>query len=214
MVVRKQKNYMNTYDIVLEKDNKKIIMTFQGNLDLYIGIVSEKEDDKPFEITQENYVIYSMFEKLYNDIKNCQVYQVYPRINSENESEEEWQLESLDEEESRIKDMNEDLAKYRKYDEMSVFKNDKVEWHCDDYPYDKAAILTIEKKDDKFLVNVEDKDKNHFFNGVRIRNSGSRHQPYNMVFMRMFNELQEYDPNFHQIHLNEIEYQKKLQLKR
>lgn len=214
MVVRKQKNYMNTYDIVLEENNKKIIITFQGNLDLYFGIVSDKEDDKPFEITQENYAIYSAFEKLFNDIKEAQVYQIYPRINFENESEEEWQLESLDEEKARIKDLNEELLKYRKYDEKSVFKDGKVEWHCDDFPYDEAPILTIEKKDDKFLINVKDKNRNHFFNGIRIRNSGSRHQPYNIVFMRMFNELQEYDPNHHQIHLNELEYQKKLKLKR
>ena len=47
-----------------------------------------------------------------------------------------------------------------------------------------------------------------------MRNSGSRYSPHNIVFMRMFNELQEYYPEYHQIHMEEIEYQKKLQLKR
>jgi len=214
MVVRKKKNYMNTYDIVLEKNNKKLIMTFQGNLDLYLGIVSEYDDNIPFEITKENYTIYSAFENLYNDIKNGQVFKRYPKDVTESEAEEEWQLESLDEEEMRIKELNENLMKYREYEETPLFKNEKIEWHCDDEPYDEAAILTIEKKDDKFLVNINDNSKYKVYKGVRIRNSGSRHQPYNIVFMRMFNELQEYDPNCHQIHFDELNYQKKLQLRR
>jgi len=214
MVVRKQKNYMNTYDIVLEKDNKKLIITFQGNLDLYWGIVRDENDDKPFEITQENYAIYNAFEKLYEDIKNGNVYKVIPRAIPENEAEEEWQLESLDEEENRVKELNDGLLEYRKYDETPVFRNNRIEWHCDDEPYEESAVLSITKEGDKFLVNIEDHEKEHIFTGVRLRNSGSRHQPYNIVFMRMFNELQEYDPKHHQIHFAELEHQKKKVLKR
>ena len=214
MVVRKQKNYMNTYDIVLEKDNKKLIITFQGNLDLYWGMVREENDNQPFEITQENYTIYNAFEKLYNDIKDGKVYKMFPRTIPENESEEEWQLESLDEEESRIKELNDGILEYRKYDENPLFKDDKIEWHCDDEPYEESAVLSITKKDDKFLVDIVDPEKEHIFAGVRLRNSGSRHQPYNIVFMRMFNELQEYDPKNHQIHFAELEHEKKKVLKR
>ena len=50
--------------------------------------------------------------------------------------------------------------------------------------------------------------------GVRFRNSGSTYDPYNIIFMRMFQKLQEYIPEYHQIHLEELEYQKRLLRKR
>ena len=45
---------------------------------------------------------------------------------------------------------------------------------------------------------------------VRIRNSGSRYGYFNVIFMRMYNKLCQYEPNFHQIHIEEYMYQKKL----
>ena len=44
---------------------------------------------------------------------------------------------------------------------------------------------------------------------VRISNSGSRHNPYNILFMDMYNKLKEYEPNSHQIHLEEYLYNQK-----
>ena len=49
---------------------------------------------------------------------------------------------------------------------------------------------------------------------IRFRNSGSLYDPFNMIFMRMFNKLQNYDPEYHQIHFEEINYAKKLSLKK
>ena len=49
---------------------------------------------------------------------------------------------------------------------------------------------------------------------IRFRNSGSRYNPFNIIFMKMFNKLQEYNPEYHQIHIEELEYQKKLTLKK
>ena len=49
--------------------------------------------------------------------------------------------------------------------------------------------------------------------GIRFRNSGSRYDPFNIVFMRMFLKLQQVDDinDFgHQIHIEEFLYQKRL----
>ena len=49
---------------------------------------------------------------------------------------------------------------------------------------------------------------------IRFRNSGSTYDPFNIIFMRMFNKLQEYIPEYHQIHIEEMNYSKKRTLKK
>ena len=67
----------------------------------------------------------------------------------------------------------------------------------------------------EFTTQEYIKGYDHDFNSpnyipIRFRNSGSTYTPFNNVFMGMFNQLQEYDPNYHQIHIEEYLYQKKL----
>ena len=45
---------------------------------------------------------------------------------------------------------------------------------------------------------------------MRIRNSGSNYNPFNCIFMRMFQKLQEVDNDYHQIHFEELEYKRLL----
>jgi hypothetical protein len=45
---------------------------------------------------------------------------------------------------------------------------------------------------------------------IRFRNSGSTYDPFNIVFMKMYQRLQEYNPDYHQIHIEETIYQKTL----
>ena len=49
--------------------------------------------------------------------------------------------------------------------------------------------------------------------GIRFRNSGSTYTPFNNVFMGMFNQLQEYEPDYHQIHIEEVLYRQKVKKK-
>ena len=49
--------------------------------------------------------------------------------------------------------------------------------------------------------------------GIRFRNSGSTYTPFNNVFMRMYNQFLEYEPDFHQIHIEEILYKEKVKKK-
>jgi hypothetical protein len=204
---------MGTYDIMLEEDGKKLIITFQGNLDLYWQMFSENKDELlTITITKENYAIYSVFERLFNDIKDCNVAKItYDSTNEVDEYEKERMLQEV----KWAEEHNRDLKEYRKYDPESVFKGGTIEWHCDDEPYEESNVLTITKVNDEFKVHIAVPNKYSFNNNyVRIRNSGSRHSPYNQVFMRMFNELQQYDPQKHQIDIEELLYSKKKILKR
>ena len=58
MVVRKEKNHMGTYDIIIEEEEQSFVMTFQGNLDLYCQLI--KKDYK----NQENVPIESISPKI------------------------------------------------------------------------------------------------------------------------------------------------------
>ena len=91
----------------------------------------------------------------------------------------------------------------------------------DEEDYLIADRVSIEKIDDTYVLKftrpelTEDKFSFRTIGNIsiRFRNSGSRYDPFNIIFMRMFNKLQEYNPEYHQIHLEELSYQKKLTLK-
>ena len=78
---------------------------------------------------------------------------------------------------------------------------------------DEASRFVLAPNDDYYILTFY-KSKNYLFQsyGVRIRNSGSRYNHFNVPFMRMYHRLCEYDyeSNYHQIHMEEYLYQKKL----
>ena len=68
----------------------------------------------------------------------------------------------------------------------------------------------IANNKDSFKLTFTFKEK--WTRSIRFRNSGSSYQPFNILFMDVFNKLQEYDPNYHQMHIEEYAYQKKLKI--
>ena len=91
MEIIKIKNNRYSYDFYLKEDDKELRISFGGNLDLYWSLTkkninlkqikpselykeSKKELKETFTLTKENYYIYTLFENLYNDIKECKLY--------------------------------------------------------------------------------------------------------------------------------------------
>ena len=74
-------------------------------------------------------------------------------------------------------------------------------------------MLEIKYQEDKYIITFHQGKEDFGFPtyAIRFRNSGSRYEPYNLAFMNMYNSLSEYDPNYHQIHIEEYLYNKKLQ---
>ena len=199
MNINKIKNNMQTYDFYLKKDGKILKIMYAGNLDLYLMLENDKTlpDNENiilhFDITKENYEIFKLFDSLYKDIITGNIF----------------------------KDIDEKLSyNYKNSYEYSILvDNDlNINWISDDGPPELEDVLRITKIDDdtyRLFFYRNDKPLDCGFKSsinitIRIRNSGSRYNPFNCAFMRMYQELQKIDPNYHQIHFEEIEYLKKI----
>ena len=190
--------------INFHEDTCDLSISFQGNFDLYWSIRSKEAGDKhSFVITKENYQVYLLFDKLYSDIKNINIFG--------NETEED-------------KDYyrNYNASKYRE-----LFNEDTktITWYSDEVNHDVSNFLKIKKENDTFKLDfftqndIEgyDRDfKTAFYIPIRFRNSGSSYDPFNCVFMNMYNDLKDVDDVLdygHQIHIGEILYKQKIKHK-
>ena len=193
------------FDFELREENKILRIFFAGNLDLYMTLgdgepIPENTEEKiVFEITKENYEIYSYFEALYHDIISGKVF------------EEDIFLEDIP---------SFDYKKTYEYQKL-VDQEQKIHWISDDGPSDLEDQLVIQKGEDKyqliFIRNEKPLDygfKSSYNITIRFRNSGSQYSPFNCVFMRLYQQLQNIETDYHQIHFEEIEYQKKKEKKR
>lgn len=194
-------------DVLLEEDNKKFEIYFAGNLDLYWNIRSKEESDRhSFTITKENGELYRLFETLYNDIENINIFGV-----------DSYTAEEIEELKDRYRKYN-----LSRYNELFDKYNKTITWHSDETAYEVSNILKIKKEEDSFEIefsiqphiNGYDRDfnsPNHI--PIRFRNSGSMYLPFNYVFMRMYKELIKLDDVSdygHQMTIDEFQYVKKL----
>lgn len=215
MEVIKKVGNQSGYDFYLKQDNKILKIVFGGNLDLYWNLILHEEKPKydeiteKFIITKENYFIYSLFEKLMNDVKEANIYE--PEEGDDifgNTTEED------------CKRWNERLKNRYNYHELFDSNTETITWHSDDEEYSVADRVKINKVDDTFVLeftrpNLTRDNFGYRMAGsvsIRFRNSGSRYDEFNIPFMRMYNTMQDYDPNYHQIHPEELNHQKKLTL--
>ena len=193
--------------IFIEEDNSNYLSIFYGgNLDLYWTIHSNKrtlENDSKtdtFTITKENYKLYNLFENLYNDIKEINLFE----------------------------DFEEDKDRYRvynqsNYQELFDEKNKTITWYSDETAHEIANYLKIKKEKNCFIISfniqeyIEGYDRDFaslYYIPIRFRNSGSRYDPFNIIFMRMYEKLKDVDDTNeygHQIHMEEFLYEKEHQ---
>lgn len=213
--------------ILFEENNKFLRFTFGGNGDLYWTIHSKSDnDEKTFVITKENYKVYTLFEQLFSDIENINIFDE-ENIPFYIETEEE-KYEYL---KNRKKEIEREKNKYKlfnhsNYNELYDNNNKIITWYSDETAHKVANILKIKKVEDIFkiefhtqpYINGYDKDF-HSTNyiPIRFRNSGSSYDPFNIVFMRMYNKMNKLDDINdigHQLHIEEYLYNKKKKLTR
>ncbi len=202
MEVERTKNkycISDTYDYYLIDNEKVLTIFFAGNLDLYLMIndnelIKYKENKTMnFDITKADYDLFCLFDSLYKDIIKCKIF-----------------------------DMKSVKSTFRfEYDKL-VDDKKCINWVSDEDREEIADSLKISKlSNDVYRLMFYRNDKIPEFGfkspkyiSVRIRNSGSRYKPFNCVFMKMYNELQNLDPNYRQMCFEEIKYIKKLDKKR
>ena len=116
-----------------------------------------------------------------------------------------------------------DENKYRlfnlsNYNELFDKENNTITWYSDETNHEVANILKIRKESKSFelefyiqpYIEGYDRDFNSLYHiPIRFRNSGSSYDPFNIVFMRMYEKMKQvYDINDygHQIHIEEYLY--------
>ena len=190
-------------NIFLEEKNITLAITFGGNGDLYWSIrnynkdIEKEERVDSFYITKENYELYFLFEKLYEDIKEINLF------------------ESFEE--------NKDLYRrygYDNYHELFDEENKTITWYSDETAHEVANYLKIVKEDNRFKIEFYtqeykkgyDPDFNSlYYIPVRFSTSGSRYGYFYIPFMEMYQGLKKVeDANEygHQIHMEEYLYEK------
>ncbi len=216
-------NEYQTKDIYLTEGKKTLIIMFGGTGDLY-WIINNKDCKKDeeyshdcFEITKENYQIYSLFEQLIDDIKNINIFDKKEMEFSPYVEKESEYLEEIEFYKNRYRKYN---TSY--YNDLYDEKTNIITLVSDETGFEVANKVQIIKNEEKFKIEFltqpyidgYEREGNMLgIMGIRFRNSGSRYDPFNIVFMRMFLKLQQVDDinDFgHQIHIEEFLYQKRL----
>lgn len=225
MIITRNKGSESGYDYSFKEDNKTLHIMFCRNLDLYWSLETNKEYEtyeemikelyETFTITKENYQIYTLFKTLLDEIKEAKVYN--PSKNYITEDDELIELPPSPEEIIQTEQRNKELKNEIGY--QRIIDGESINWHSDDEPYEIADVLRISEEDDKIILEFyrpELKGEKLSMRQpntvtIRFRNSGSYYLPFNIVFMRMYLQLQEYDPDldnkYHQIHIEELPYQ-------
>ena len=180
------------YEIITNEGS--IYISFENNMDLYWtyvcqGNILKHSDSKELYITKENYEIYNFFDALYNSVVHYSVYEENKNFFSSEYIP--WAVNENNPE--------------------ALVSNGIITWHSDDYVYEKASKFSVEKMDDEYKITFTkskmDNDDGLFVTfSVRISNSGSRYNPFNILFMKMYLNLKNYDPNYRQIHMEEVLY--------
>ena len=86
------------------------------------------------------------------------------------------------------------------YKELFDKDNNTITWYSDETNHDFANILKIKKEEDSFKLefylqpHVDGFDED-FTIPIRFCNSGSQYDPFNVIFMRMYNKMVNIDFN-------------------
>ena len=179
MEIKKKLNFEGTYDIQLVKDGKKLTILWARVLDLYMVLEDgerlpfRKTKSIDFDINVEDKEIYGLFDKLYNDVIDGNIF------------------ETASKKKDRITLYNYNLL---------VDENKNIVWVSDDGRFDEVDRMQISKKDNSYRLTFtrtenqsigEFKDPYAIY--VRLRTSGSRYDPFYVPFIRMFRSLQGID---------------------
>lgn len=96
-----------------------------------------------------------------------------------------------------------------------LYQDDSIYYLSDDFIEEEASSFRVTKEEDLFKITFKKSYSKEYFNtfSVRIRNSGCRYGYFNIAFMNLYNNLVEYSKEqYHQIHIEEYLYNKKLTL--
>lgn len=205
MEIKKERSDVGTLDIrIIESEDKHLDITFGGTGDIYWILdnqeVADVEEDPmydTFTIPASETDIYKIFEELYDDLINGNIY--YPE-----------QLPSYylaidpaaqEKENKRCEKSNKEIKESSRY--KALVNNGFITFYSDEELKTNAEIVRISKRDDcillEFLRQTKKDEQNQtrlpgwYF--IRIRLNGCTYTPCEIVFWRHFDNLQKYEPS-------------------
>lgn len=213
----------NVTRIMFSRDDFKhyLEVCFVGNLNLYFTLVGLDEGNT-FLIGKDNYEIYEIFDSLYKEILNGGNLEITEEENnflkmecSMYEKGYHLELAEMEKRREKTRQLNLRIASV-----MSLIKDDKVIWRSDDFPAENAPFFIIHKLSNAYELEFGESTStkklddfqefplhdaaNESWISVRLRNSGSRYEPFNTCFMHAYNKMLELDPKYHQIGIEEF----------
>lgn len=177
-------------DVYLINEEKYVAFSLKGTGDVYWWLKRtdgysyefDAHNKDEFIIDKENIEIYNLFDQLFSDIENVDIY------------DESFNEDKTKAEIRRYKD------RFRKNGEGNYFdlynKEEKtITWYSDETANEVCNYLKIKKKEDSFELDFHTqpyipgycRDFNtSTYIPIRFRNSGSKYNPFNAVFLRMY----------------------------
>ena len=150
-----ERNDENYYNIELQRDSDKTLsIFFGGNLDLYFSLENFKSDPT-FVIGKDSFEIYALFDKLYQDVINADIYG--------NITEEEIDhiifMSEINKNDYH-KEIEKELKrreKYRKFLKNShqyknLVQDNVIIWMSDEYFAEIAPFLKIKKQANAYIL--------------------------------------------------------------
>jgi hypothetical protein len=196
-IKREKRQNKYYYDYYLTNDDVTLKIMHGEQNDLYFMCLTDKKEET-LRITKENYELYVLFKKIIEDIQN-------PKI-----------FELTEEDVKNSQDLYELKEKYNRWNQAlknsnynMLYHQGKVHYFSDDEKKELANSFIIEEQEDEILVTFILKDKQNKGPVIHIKDDTSRYKPFNTVFLDFFWKLQEIDPAYHQIHLEEYAYEKR-----
>ena len=185
------------HNVEICNGSKKLIMSYGGNLDLSFSCYDSDNYIRgkiDFEITKDSYLLYELFDELYNDIKNCNIF----KYSIDDFSF--YDKESIDDIFIESESLNDMFRNRKVYND--IFDGWQVRWYSDD---ESCNLLTITPGEDKYILEFITGIKVFYLDefSIRFRNSGSRYDPFNFLFMNLYNKIISGNYDFNQVHINE-----------
>lgn len=171
--VKKEKNYVNFDAIKILTEEGQFEVSFEANLNLYIGFCVKDEekltDEITFTITNEDEYLFNIINKFYKALKN-------------NNPDSDMIPESVSDE-----------LKNKSLSMNNPYHDNKIEVYSDDFDINDASMLKIEyaPKEDEYKFTFKRSKSstktNTFF--VCISNFNSKYKPFNKSFMNLYFDL-------------------------
>ena len=191
-------NYDNEIKLIEGTDSMIISRDREGDLSFAFFSESTKGNVRVFPITREDYQVYKAFENFYFSLINCDIYQVSEEDKEECLTDED--ISSLEEETLIRNKILRDSSIY-----SQVMSSDVPTWYSNDDVLENANSLSLISDGDNFYVKFC--TPNDFTSTcdvkVNILNNG-KYNPFHLPFDRLYDDLESYDHNYHQVHFDEL----------